>query len=46
LAEPAHLLDHTALRLVGFAQVIPCVLDKVDQTLDPPTQLRVLFQSR
>jgi hypothetical protein len=30
LAEPTHLLDHAALRLVGFAQVIPRVLDNLD----------------
>lgn len=43
--EPAHLFDNAALRLVGFAQVIPSVLDKIDQALDPPAQLRVLVQS-
>jgi hypothetical protein len=42
LAEPTQLIDHAPLRLVGFAQVIPCVLDNVHQTLDPPAQLRML----
>jgi len=42
LAEPTHLIDHAPLRLVGFAQILPHVLDHVDQTLDPPAQLRML----
>ena len=44
LAEPAHLLDHPTLRLVGSAQVIPGVLDKIDQSLNASAQLRMLVK--
>jgi hypothetical protein len=44
LAESTHLLDHAPLRLVRFAQVIPRILNQVDQTLDATAQLRVLVQ--
>jgi hypothetical protein len=45
LAEPTHLLDHAPFRLVGFAQVIPRILNQVDQTFDATTQLRVFVQA-
>jgi hypothetical protein len=45
LAESTHLLDHPTLRLVGSAQVIPRVLDKVDQSLNASAQLRMLVQA-
>jgi hypothetical protein len=39
LAQPAHLLDHPALRLIGGAQVVPDILNQVDQTFDPVPQM-------
>jgi hypothetical protein len=44
LAEPPHLLNHPPLRLVGFAQLIPSLFDQVNQTLDPPAQLRMAVE--
>ena len=46
LAEPTHFLDHPPLRLVGFAQIVPRILNQVDQSLNPVAQLRTLLQSR
>jgi len=45
LAEPPHLLNHAALRLVRFAQVVTGILDEVNQSLNPCTQLRMLVQA-
>ena len=35
VAEPTHFLDHPPLRLVGFTQIVPRILNQVDQTLNP-----------
>lgn len=35
LAKPTRLLDHPMLRLIGFAQVIPRVVYKIDQNARP-----------
>jgi hypothetical protein len=45
LAEPPHLLDHAPLRVVRCAQVIPHILNQVDQALNPSAQLRMPVQS-
>jgi hypothetical protein len=45
LAESPHLLNHAALRLVRFAQVVTRILHEVNQSLNACTQLRMLVQA-